>query len=144
MRIYLDNCCYNRPFDNQKIRSNHIDTVALSYIRADIQDGKYELVWSFILDYENSANPFDDRRAAAREWRASSRFYCPANVEMLEFGRVLEKSGIHKKDALHLACAIKSECEYFITTDKKLINKPMKALTILSPKDFIERMEEII
>ncbi len=33
------------------------------------------------------------------------------------------KQGIKMKDATHLACAIKADCDYFLTTDDKLIEK---------------------
>ncbi|MCD4693261.1 MAG: hypothetical protein K8R79_10125 [Calditrichales bacterium] len=31
------------------------------------------------------------------------------------------KKGLKSKDALHVSCAIEADCEYFITTDDKLI-----------------------
>ncbi len=58
MRIYLDNCCYNRPFDDQTQMKIHLETQAKLYIQAQIREGKYDLVWSYILDYENSKNPY--------------------------------------------------------------------------------------
>ncbi|MCL2832242.1 MAG: hypothetical protein FWD78_03645 [Treponema sp.] len=45
---------------------------------------------------------------------------------------------IKRKDALHIACALKAECEYFLTTDKKLLNKKIFDLKIINPLDFIQ------
>lgn len=53
MKIYLDNCCYNRPFDDQSQLKIHLETQAKLYIQAKIKEGVYDLVWSYILDYEN-------------------------------------------------------------------------------------------
>ena len=53
MKIYLDNCCYNRPFDDQSQMKIHLETQAKLYIQAKIKEGIYDLVWSYILDYEN-------------------------------------------------------------------------------------------
>ena len=59
MRIYLDNCCFNRPFDNQNQLKIHLETQAKLYIQAQIKQGIYDLVWSYILEYENQMNPFE-------------------------------------------------------------------------------------
>jgi predicted nucleic acid-binding protein len=52
------------------------------------------------------------------------------------------KNGIHANDALHIACAIESQCEYFITTDAGLINKEINEIQIINPIDFVRKMEE--
>ena len=49
--------------------------------------------------------------------------------------------GIKAKDALHLACAIESGCDYFITTDKGLTNKSVDNIIIINPIDFVREME---
>ena len=46
---------------------------------------------------------------------------------------------IREKDALHLACAIQSKADCFITTDKKILNKKVKEIDILNPIDFVRR-----
>ena len=51
--------------------------------------------------------------------------------------------GIKPKDALHLACAIESGCDYFITTDKGLINKAVPDIKIINPIDFVREMEDL-
>ena len=62
MKIYLDNCCYNRPFDDQTQIKIHLETVAKLHIQNQIKRGFYNLVWSYILDYENKNNPYDDKK----------------------------------------------------------------------------------
>jgi predicted nucleic acid-binding protein len=48
-------------------------------------------------------------------------------------------SGLRHKDSLHLACAIKHNCDYFITTDKKFTNKNhlVEGIEIVNPMQFI-------
>lgn len=69
MKIYLDNCCYNRPFDDQTQMKIHLETQAKLYIQAKIKEGAYDLVWSYILDYENGKNPYDEKRLAIAPWK---------------------------------------------------------------------------
>jgi hypothetical protein len=44
MRVYLDNCCYNRPFDEQEQMSVRLEAAAKLHIQAAIRAGVYDLV----------------------------------------------------------------------------------------------------
>jgi predicted nucleic acid-binding protein len=57
-------------------------------------------------------------------------------------GGFLSLNKIRSNDALHIACAIESQCEYFITTDGGLTNKKIDKIKIVNPIDFIREMEE--
>lgn len=57
-RVYLDNCCYNRPFDDQGNLIVHLETQAKLAIQQMIKNNELELVWSDVLTYENNRNPF--------------------------------------------------------------------------------------
>ena len=144
MKIYLDMCCFNRPFDTQAANRIKLETEAKLSIQNAVLDGKLALVWSFILDYENSANPYPDHREAIPEWKTLSKYYIPALDGIRELGvTIATKTGIKSKDALHLACAVKAKCEYFITTDRSLLNKAQSLLEIktVNPIDFAILME---
>jgi hypothetical protein len=65
----LDNCCFNRPFDNQDQPRTHLEAEAKLHIQNQINNGIYELVWSYILEYENARNPYEDRHANTLEWK---------------------------------------------------------------------------
>jgi hypothetical protein len=69
MRVYLDNCCFNRPFDDQSQYKIRLESEAKLVIQDRIINNKLDLVWSFILDLENAANPFDERRLNIEKWR---------------------------------------------------------------------------
>lgn len=69
MRIYLDNCCFNRPFDDQKQIRIRLETEAKLNIQERILQKTIELAWSYILDFENEANPFEQRRLAISLWK---------------------------------------------------------------------------
>ena len=67
MKIYLDNCCFNRPFDDQSQLRIKLESEAKLKIQTDIQAGVLDFVWSYILDAENEANPFEERKSAIRD-----------------------------------------------------------------------------
>jgi len=140
-RIYLDNCCFNRPYDDQSYLPTHLEAQAKLYVQKEILHGKYELVWSYVMDFENSVNPYNERKTAISNWRNVAIIDIDVSDEIVEHGSIIMQKGIKKKDALHLACAIKAECDYFLTTDGKLLNKTITEIAIISPLDFIRRLE---
>ena len=42
--IYLDNCSFNRPFDDQTVVKNYLESEAKMYIQKNILDQRFELV----------------------------------------------------------------------------------------------------
>ena len=51
MRVYLDNCCYNRPFDEQTQLKVLLETEAKLRVQFLMRNGDVEYVWSGVLDY---------------------------------------------------------------------------------------------
>ena len=72
MRIYLDNCTFNRPFDDQAQIRIRLESEAKLHIQERIKDGSLKLIWSYILDFENKQNPFEERQNAIRKWKKFS------------------------------------------------------------------------
>ncbi len=145
MRIYLDNCCFNRPYDNQTYEIIRLETEAKIFVQNCIKDNKIELVWSFILNFENSANPFKERRESINEWRSISVENIKASEKIRNYANELQNQfGIKAKDSLHVACAIEAKCEYFLTTDKNLMKKSknIKEIKAINPLEFIIALEE--
>ena len=54
MRLYLDNCCFNRPFDDQTQLKISLEAQAKLAVQYMILNDKHTLVWSYMLEYENS------------------------------------------------------------------------------------------
>ena len=143
LKIYLDNCSYNRPFDDQSQVRIRLETEAKLYIQSGIRVKRYSLAWSYMLDYENNDNPYEEKRKAVAPWKEIASDYCPSSDDVFSLGSEIMKRGIKSKDALHLACAILCGCEYFITTDKKLTNKTIANIKIVNPIDFVRETEAL-
>lgn len=145
MRIYLDNCCFNRPFDNQSSIRVKLETDAKLYVQLIIKEGKIDLVWSYVLDFENSVNPFPERRSTIEKWRRLSEIDVVENSNILSKAVDMRKNGLKPKDALHLACAIDANCQYFLTTDDQILKKMANNsdIFVLNPIDFIKIIEEL-
>ena len=143
MRIYMDNCCLNRPFDSQVQARVRLETEAKLRIQERVVAGDIELAWSYILDYENVANPFEERRTAIGLWRTRSFVDIVETPALLENAKSLVQLGIRSKDALHVACAVEAECEYFITTDDALLRKlwGYNQVSAVDPTAFVRSTE---
>jgi hypothetical protein len=101
-RLYLDNCCFNRPYDDQSYLVIRLETEAKLYIQQEILNKTFELVWSYILDFENSVNPYQNRRQAISEWKNIAVLDVDVSEEIVERGKEIMQKGIKKKDALHI------------------------------------------
>jgi predicted nucleic acid-binding protein len=144
IRVYLDNCAYNRPFDDKDQMTIKMESEAKLKIQENIRKGVYELIWSYMNKYENNDNPYDEKREAIGVWGQIATHICLPNERILEKGIEIQQMTIKPKDSLNLACAIKSGCRYFITTDKALLKKAglLSEIEIINPIDFIRNEEE--
>lgn len=140
MKVYLDNCCYNRPFDDQTQIRICLETQAKIHIQKLILGKKIELVYSYMSVFENNDNPNKRcRRIVSDFFQNATEFV--SHTEMLQVEAIAEgvtKQNIKNKDALHIASAILSGCEYFITTDDIVLKRcKSDKIKICSPIEFL-------
>ena len=146
MRIYLDNCCYNRPYDNQTQFRVLMEAQAKLYIQDAVKRKRFELVDSFMLQKENEDNPDDMRKTAIKSFRERySSFYVP-HERMEQLQESIKKAlsyGIKYKDAVHTACAIYARCDCLLTTDDSFMKRYKgNEIRIMNPLQFIQETEE--
>ena len=141
MKIYLDNCMFNRPFDEQTHIRIRLETEAKLAIQEEIRRGTYQLIWSYILDYENSKNPFQERKEQIIKWKKYALTDIEENTEIINTALLLNSKGLQKMDSLHIACAVFAKADYFLTTDDKVIKKAntLTGIKITDPIDFIKK-----
>ena len=122
-RVYLDNCAYNRPYDNQNDISVRLEAEAKLFIQEQIKDKHIDLIWSTVNSYENNDNPSPEKQESIAAWKGIAIEYCNLNKTILKKALELQLQSLKAKDALHIAAAMYSHCDYFITTDKKIEGK---------------------
>jgi predicted nucleic acid-binding protein len=119
-----------------------LETEAKLFIQQGILNSEYELVWSYILEYENNQNRFDDKRNAIFDWKNVAKIHCVENDTILQYAENLKKANIITKDALHIACGVYTKSDYFITTDKQLTKLKLDEIKRINPLSFINELEE--
>jgi predicted nucleic acid-binding protein len=100
-----------------------------------------DLVWSYVLKYENSRNPFDAKRYAIARWEGLSSQFVMMTNEIVVTAEEIATMGVKSTDALHVACAIAGNCRYFITVDKRLLNYRDNRIILCNPLEFINQIE---
>ena len=97
MRLYLDNCCYNRPYDSQTSFKVSMETRAKLHIQEEIRQGKYELVTSYMTEYENSQNSDVMKREGIKEYQEEyNTSYVPIErrEELAKTVKTLDREGV--------------------------------------------------
>jgi predicted nucleic acid-binding protein len=140
MKIYLDNCCYNRPYDDQSYLTISIEAQAKLQIQSLIKAKKLDLASSFILDYENSCNPYLDRKSAIKNF-LEENVLDYVGSDKSEFiksnAQKIMETGVKMKDACHIACAELMNCDYLLSTDKRMLKYKSNSIKLLNPIEFI-------
>ena len=142
LKVYLDNCCFNRPYDEQTNISIRLETEAKLYIQSEIKANNLLLYWSYMLSYENSRNSDLFKRNTIELWKDISFFIIQPDKSIDIEATKLNKLGFKGADSLHIACSIIGECDYFLTTDKGILNKRklIDDINIINPLEFIENI----
>ena len=142
LKLYLDNCCYNRPFDDLTNRKNYIESQSIIVILDLYKNGKLDIYKSKILDYEISQMKNITKKNKVLDVYGSLQSnYIDTTNEIIDKAKELKKYNIKEKDALHIAYAEYGDLDYFITVDKILINATSKIkdlrIKVINPTEFI-------
>ena len=149
MKIYLDSCALNRPYDALEQVTVSLEAQAKLSIQEWIRDKKYELVSSEMLLAEIYDTPSEVRKQgilAFIEENSSIHVGKTNNYTVKEMATEFTRANVGYKDACHAASAIIAGCEYLITTDYRFIRRFRKLnrddLKITDPIEFVKEMEE--
>jgi len=126
MRIYLDVCCLNRPFDDQTQEKIHLETEAVLIILSNISSQRWELVGSDVIDFEISKIPDLERKKKVELLTQKILEKQKITTELIQRAKLIAKKGIKAVDALHIASAEMLQSDYMITTDEEIIKKYQK------------------
>ena len=97
---------------------------------------------SSVIEYENSLNPFPNRKAFVEEVLNKTKIYQNLNAQIEKRSKQLAKErGMTPIDALHLATAEHTNVDFFITCDYNIIKKYKGNLKVIRPLDFLKLYE---
>ena len=144
LRIYLDNCCYNRLFDDRSNIKNYLEREAVLIIMQKAFDGEFELIGSDILNIEigNISNP-EKRKNVEGVYNALVAYNIEVNDSIEKRAvEIRELSNIKAFDSLHLASA-EEGADVLITTDIKFLRNSQRLQTKIEVKNPIVFVTEV-
>lgn len=143
IKVYLDNCYYNRPYDDQSQIKISLETQAKLYVQYLIVESKLDLIYSYISKYENSQNPFEIRKNAIGDFFKNATIYVDETYSMRHLLRLKVSwiLALKLKMALHVACAIIGGADYFLSTDIRLLKYKTNEIKLVNPIEFVSNLE---
>lgn len=123
MRIYLDCCSLQRPFDDRSQPRIAVESEAVLNILDFCEKNHLSLISSDALALEISRIPDLDRKDNAMAILNIAKEHIKLESQVEVLAKDLEKAGLKSLDALHLAFASKSKADYFCTCDDKILKK---------------------
>jgi hypothetical protein len=112
MRVYFDNCCLQRPLDDQTQPRIRVETEAVFALLAAVQAGDLSLLGSEALEYKVGCIPDEARQNEVLEVLslAAERLEVTNEVERLALS--FEQQGVQAMDAIHLAIASIAKADF--------------------------------
>lgn len=125
LRIYLDVCCLNRPFDDQSQDRVHLESEAIITILNHCLNLDWNLMGSEVIDIEMSKMPNDEKKLKVNSLASIKQAHITIDDDIVKRSFELRKSGFKPFDAMHIACAEKGKADVLLSTDDNLIKKAL-------------------
>jgi len=122
MKLYLDCCCYNRPYDDQKQGKIHMEGEAILAILYKSKQNNDEIVGSPILDFEiDQINDIEKREKVKYFYVHTITRRIDYTLSIFKWAEGLsQRTNMRTLDVFHLSFAENSDVDIFLTTDVKL------------------------
>ena len=105
MRVYLDACCLNRPFDDQSQERVRLETEAITLFIQLVEAGQHEWITSEAVVDELERNPNEERRISALALHRHASDCLQVSQAAWELARGFITKRFSAMDAFHLAMA---------------------------------------
>lgn len=144
MKIYLDVCSYNRPFDNQDQDRIYLEAEAVLSILKHCYEGRWILVSSNVIDFEisNMTNLSKKEKVMELCKIAGEKVMVTEKIEQRAVE--IQQIGIKPFDSFHIALAESAGADVFLTTDDKLIKLANKISLNVKVKNPLSWVAEVL
>jgi hypothetical protein len=115
--IYLDVCCLNRPFDDQRQGCIRLESETVLLILGHCEAGSWQWIGSAVVEEEVNNTPSNEHRHRVRSMLSGAHSTVALTETAVIRAEELTAMGFRTYDALHLACAEQATVNIFLTTD---------------------------
>jgi predicted nucleic acid-binding protein len=145
MKIYIDNCCYGRPYDDRTQEKIGMEADAVMAAIELCKLSEITIVGSPALIVEIGKIEADDIRKKVREFYDNTvTEFISLSSDIVLRARDFMAIPMKKYDSYHLAFAAAARADFLLTTDKKFINKAARtdtAVKVVNPINFLPEAE---
>jgi len=144
-KVYLDNCCYSRLYDNETQAKVKAEADTVRKIIEHCRLGEFSILGSAVVLSEIRGIVGDDEKREALE-----KIYntiaedAPLTAQCLARAHQLHLAGLGVMDSRHLAVAEAAGAGFLLTTDADFIKKCAKpnftTVKVINPLDFEWRL----
>lgn len=141
MKIYMDNCCFNRILDDRTSPIIYFERNSVMLILEMVEKNAFELYGSQMLVKEIE----DTSNIVKREKLRLMYSLCSTEIKIDE--KIAERaveirnsSNIRLKDSIHLACGESAQVDVFLTVDKKFMNNANRIpanVRVMNPTEWL-------
>lgn len=131
-RIYLDVCCFNRPFDDQTQSRIYLEAQAVMTILSQCQTATWKLINSSAIIAELNQTPDLERLENVKKLLVIAKIKVINSPFIENRAAQLQKLGFTSYDATHIASAERSQADVFLTTDDRLFKKAQKNAQLIN------------
>ncbi len=126
LKIYLDVCCLNRPFDDWAQERIRLEADSIVSIMERIRIGKWQLIESeaIAVELQKMSNLEKKERILELLELATVAQKIDDNINLR--AQQLESLGFGLYDAFHLACAEAALADVFLSTDDRLLKNALR------------------
>jgi len=146
MKVYLDACCLNRPFDDQSQPRVRLEAEAIALILDKLHQGEWEWIGSEILLHEVRQNPELENRQRTLAFASLAQQVIETTEKILSRAEELEEAGFDSYDAIHLSSAEFGKTDVFLTTDDQILKVAArkKSLFSFAVENPVKWLEEVL
>jgi predicted nucleic acid-binding protein len=121
LRVYLDVCCLNRPFDDQRQDRVRLEAEAVLLILGRCEAGAWQWLSSAVVEEEVDNTPSHERRSRVKSMLSGAQSTVTLTATAVTHAKELQAMGFRTYDALHLACAEQARVDVFLTTEDRVL-----------------------
>jgi predicted nucleic acid-binding protein len=142
MKIYLDTCCYCRPFDKQEQAKIAAETVAVMTAIDTCKIAGHDIVGSDAVDFELGNISNDNLREAVMDiYQNTADCRVLLTAKGHNRARALHAEGLGVLDSQHLAAAEAAGVDFLLTTDwhfeRTCAEKNLSSVKVINPLTFL-------
>ena len=143
MRIYFDNCCLNRPYDDLTDNTVRMECEAILSIIDNCGANDWIFFSSDVLLDEILETADINRREKVMLLYHAASEHINFSEAIFSRAKELEQYNIKSFDALHIASAEAARADVLLTTDRKLINAAARAGALIPVRNPLVWLTEV-